>query len=466
MCQLPSALIILRSDNRTRVKGVANFSGRAIIKACHILEQQLNRLIDIYRSLQQLHICSPGPSLARTREEILFGLLLIGTLVGLIAYIPSVLAAWIHQYYDVVVIDSLFYGWIIALTFLPHLNFRQRALGLILPLWLLAAYLVISFGHSGAGFLWLLVAPILGNLLLGTGNGIALTLLNAIFVLSLWLLAAAGMLHVRLDEQPPVALWAIMGGNLIMINALVTASITAMMYGLQRALSRLEKKNRELALTQDVTIETVATLAEYRDNETGNHILRTKRYVRILAERLAQQPDFQAQLTPEYIELLCKSAPLHDIGKIGVPDAILLKEGRLNEEEMEEMKLHSKYGYEALSRSADKLGHSSFLLLASEIAYTHHERWDGSGYPQGLHGEITPLSGRIMAVADVYDAMISRRIYKAPIKHTEAIDYLVEQRGKLFDPVIIDVLLEVSETFRQTASEYADSEEELTSLAQ
>lgn len=214
---------------------------------------------------------------------------------------------------------------------------------------------------------------------------------------------------------------------------------------------------QQLVLTQDVTIETVATLAEYRDKETGNHIIRTQSYVRELAKHLALLPTHQEQLTPDYIELLHKSAPLHDIGKIGVPDHILLKPGKLSTAEFEEMKRHTVYGRDALLRSGEKLGKNCFLNLAAEIAYSHQERWDGSGYLLGLRREDIPLSGRIMAVADVYDALISPRVYKSAMSHDSAIDYIRRNSGTLFDPDIVNALLEHAKDFLLIAQKYADS---------
>ena len=176
------------------------------------------------------------------------------------------------------------------------------------------------------------------------------------------------------------------------------------------------ERTEELLLTRDVTIQTMAVLAETRDNETGGHIQRTQHYVKVLAEYLRDtHPEYRAVLDDEYVELLFKSAPLHDIGKIGVPDSILLKPGKLTFEEFEEMKKHTIYGRDAIMKAEAMLGsENSFLSLAREVAYTHHEKWDGSGYPRGLSGKSIPLAGRLMALADVFDALISKRVYKPP----------------------------------------------------
>lgn len=225
------------------------------------------------------------------------------------------------------------------------------------------------------------------------------------------------------------------------------------------------ERTRELALTQEVTIESMATLAEYRDPETGGHIRRTKNYVRLLAMHLKSHPRFNGYLTDETIDLLFKSAPLHDLGKIGVRDDILLKAGKLTEAEFAQMKKHTEYGHEAIKRAEDKLGQNSFLRIAREIAYTHQEKWDGSGYPQGLKGEDIPVSGRLMAVADVYDALISKRVYKPPFPIAKVVDIMIQGRKRHFDPDVLDAFLVLQEEFRQVAIRFADFEEERQCLS-
>ncbi|TLP73389.1 two-component system response regulator [Pseudomonas nitroreducens] len=219
----------------------------------------------------------------------------------------------------------------------------------------------------------------------------------------------------------------------------------------------VQRRTRELAAIQDVTIIAMASLAETRDNETGNHIRRTQHYVSALAEHLHQHPRFAAELDEETRQLLFKSAPLHDIGKVGIPDHILLKPGKLTAEEFELMKTHTTLGLDALEKAEERLGMDvPFLRLAKQIAYGHHERWDGSGYPQGLAGDAIPLSARLMAVADVYDALISKRIYKSPMTHASAVDFIRGQRGQHFDPDITDAFLALQDEFLRIAEHFND----------
>jgi putative two-component system response regulator len=227
------------------------------------------------------------------------------------------------------------------------------------------------------------------------------------------------------------------------------------------------KRTREVQMIQDVTIVAMASLAETRDNETGNHIRRTQNYVRVLAKQMQTHPRFRDVLTDDTIELLYKSAPLHDIGKVGIPDRILLKPGKLTPEEFEIMKTHTTLGRDAILAAEARLDVSnSFLSLAREIAYSHQEKWDGSGYPEGLSGDDIPVSARLMAVADVYDALISRRVYKAPLSHDDAVAVIVEGSGAHFDPDLVAGFVELELEFRAIAQQFSDSDADIQAKAQ
>lgn len=226
------------------------------------------------------------------------------------------------------------------------------------------------------------------------------------------------------------------------------------------------KRTREISAVQDVTILAMASLAETRDNETGNHIRRTQHYVKALAEALRQQPKFATVLDDHTIAMLFKSAPLHDIGKVGIPDRILLKPGRYEPEEFAIMQRHPLLGLQAIEHAEQSLGTSvDFLRVAKEIAYGHHEKWDGSGYPQGLVGEAIPLSARLMALADVYDALISRRVYKEGMPHQQAAGIIGQGRGSHFDPDVVDAFFQIEQTFVAIAQRYLDSDQDLKAKA-
>jgi putative two-component system response regulator len=230
--------------------------------------------------------------------------------------------------------------------------------------------------------------------------------------------------------------------------------------------AELSKSAQEIQAIQNLAIRSLVSLAETRDMETGNHILRTQLYVKYLALQLQEHPRFFSILSDKYIDTLYRSAPLHDIGKVGIPDHILLKPGRLTAEEFEIMKMHPTFGRDAIDKAERSLGvNAEFLTIAKEIAYGHHEKWDGSGYPQQLSGDRIPVSARLMALADVYDALTSRRVYKKPIPHEQALDIILKGRGTHFDPDIVDAFHSIHVLFMKTALRYLDSDEDLEAVA-
>jgi response regulator RpfG family c-di-GMP phosphodiesterase len=201
------------------------------------------------------------------------------------------------------------------------------------------------------------------------------------------------------------------------------------------------------------TILGLAKLAEYRDKETGSHLERMREYGFILAQEMAKMKPYREYITPEYINDIYNSAILHDIGKVGIPDAILLKPGKLTPEEFEIIKTHATLGGDALRAIEAQIPGQTFLTLSKEIAYYHHEKWDGSGYPKGLRGEHIPLSARIIALADVYDALTSKRTYKEAFSHEKALNIIVKNRGTHFAPDVVDAFLVHQETFQRIREE-------------
>ena len=212
--------------------------------------------------------------------------------------------------------------------------------------------------------------------------------------------------------------------------------------------AEVNRRMEENQIIQDVSIRVLANLAEIRDLETGEHILRTQAYVEVLAKHLQNHPRFRDTLTDQYIDQLRKSAPLHDIGKVGIPDHVLLKPGKLNAEEWSMMKTHAKLGANAIEIAENVSEHSvAFLTLAKEIAHWHHERWNGSGYPDGLAGDEIPFSARFMALADVFDALITKRVYKPAMSFEVARDYIISERNQHFDPDITDAFIATYDDF-------------------
>lgn len=223
-------------------------------------------------------------------------------------------------------------------------------------------------------------------------------------------------------------------------------------------LDSLKSSQDEIEQTRDVAIISLSALAETRDNETGAHIIRTQEYVKALAVELAKSPEYARVLTTPYINLLHKSAPLHDMGKVGVPDSVLLKPGKLTDDEFAIMKRHPQIGADALAIAEQQMGSSSFLRVAKEISLTHHEKWDGSGYPNQLIGKNIPISGRLMALADVYDALISKRVYKPAFSHEKSKAIILEGSGSHFDPEVVKAFLSVEAQFVDIAAQFQDKE--------
>jgi putative two-component system response regulator len=222
-------------------------------------------------------------------------------------------------------------------------------------------------------------------------------------------------------------------------------------------LQRLRAGERVLALeSRDLLIFAMAKLAESRDNETGAHLERMREYSRLLAEELTRWPKFSTTIDGDYVQLLYLTSPLHDIGKVGIPDAVLLKPGRLTPEEFEVMKTHTLLGGETLKSVANSRPEAEFLTMAEDIALTHHEHYSGAGYPHGLKGEEIPLSGRIVAVADVYDALTSRRVYKPAYSHETARSIIIEGSGTQFDPDVVKAFLNREADFIEVGRQFRD----------
>jgi adenylate cyclase len=218
---------------------------------------------------------------------------------------------------------------------------------------------------------------------------------------------------------------------------------------------RADRAVHDRATSQRLMVQSLLSLTSVRDAETGKHSRRTQRYTKVLAEQLSTHPDFSHFLTPQNVDLLSSLAPLHDIGKVGVPDQLLNKPGELTAEELAEMRKHPAHGRDVIVNAQHDAGvhDDAILAMAKDIVYTHHEKWDGTGYPQGLSGKAIPIPGRVMALVDVYDAIRTRRLYRQPMTHEDAVAFIVKGRGTHFDPDVIDAFVHVSDTIRGLSAE-------------
>jgi response regulator RpfG family c-di-GMP phosphodiesterase len=217
---------------------------------------------------------------------------------------------------------------------------------------------------------------------------------------------------------------------------------------------RADEAGEARATSQRLMVQSLLSLTEVRDAETGKHSRRTQEYTRVLARTLSTHPNFRDYLTAERVELLASLAPLHDIGKVGVPDHILHKPGPLTPDELVEMRKHPGYGRDVIIHAEDSANvHDDVILtVAKDIVYTHHEKWDGTGYPQGLKGRDIPIPGRVMAIVDVYDASTTRQLYRTPLSHDDAVAFIKKGSGTHFDPDVVEAFVQVSSSFRELST--------------
>lgn len=302
---------------------------------------------------------------------------------------------------------------------------------------------------------------------LGTiGEGLVVLLLGMPVV---WLVATAGTVSGVLGSGISVAvLWVFAGWVVSATGVFVSplmptigvvaalAVMTLVKFAVERG--RADTAGRDKTNAQRLMVQALLSLTETRDAETGRHSRRTQRYARLLAEQLATHPEFQDYLTPERIDLVSSLAPLHDIGKVGVPDHILNKPGALTPDELAEMHKHPEYGYDVIMKAEARVGvrDDAILAVAKDIVYTHHERWDGTGYPRRLRGTEIPVEGRLMAVVDVYDATTTRTLYRPPMSHDDAVSFIVERAATHFDPAVVEAFINVAPRFKSVSADSDD----------
>jgi adenylate cyclase len=289
----------------------------------------------------------------------------------------------------------------------------------------------------GIAVTWLVASTGTVSGVLGSGISIA-----ALWYLAGWVLSTTGVFVSPL--MPTIGVVTALG------------IITLVKFTVERG--RADTAGRERTNAQRLMIQTLLSLTETRDAETGRHSRRTQRYVRLLAEQLSTHPEFQDYLTPGRIDLVSSLAPLHDIGKVGVPDHILNKPGALTPDELAEMRKHPEYGYEVILKAEGRVGvrDDAILAVAKDIVYTHHERWDGTGYPRRLRGTEIPVEGRVMAVVDVYDAITTRTLYRPPMSHDDAVTFIVERTATHFDPAVVQAFVNVAPRFKIVGAESDD----------
>nr|WP_241906416.1 HD domain-containing phosphohydrolase [Shewanella sp. 10N.286.51.B7] len=369
----------------------------------------------------------------------IFGLLAI---ICIPVYFTSVYLCIQSDLLLMAVFDTIVYAILLFIIWDNKLSDRRRFLIGCGLSYCIGVGFLIAIGPSGAGFFWLFMFPPLTCILLGSQaskfaqifNFISLILLGAAFYLD-W--------HIWPDiEGYSVVIWLVVVINFVATNAIVAMS-TAFL------LDKLSNSLESTLTSRRATVIGLAKLAEYRDNETGAHLLRMQQYASMLAKQRYSERDAPDELTLSFIEEITLSSVLHDIGKVGIADAILLKPGRLTPEEFEQIKAHPVIGSSVLESITRYAPDCNFIKMGSDIAGGHHEKWDGSGYPKGLAGDDIPLSARIVALVDVYDALTSPRCYKKPFSHQDAVGLILEGKGKHFDPKLVESFMTINHLFKK-----------------
>jgi CHASE2 domain-containing sensor protein len=325
-------------------------------------------------------------------------------------------------------LDTLFAGVEVQATvadnlLTQHFIERPEQAGIFEMLAVLAVGLVVFLMRGRLAWGWV-----------GAGVGLA-----AVWAGAIWLLSTHGWF---LSPLFPTA------GTVSALAAMTLAKVTV-----ERR--RADRSAEETVVSQRLMVQSLLSLTAVRDAETGRHSRRTQRYARLLADQLASHPRFRDFLTPERVELLSTLAPLHDIGKVGVPDRVLNKPGALTPEELEEIRKHPAHGRDVILQAEQRVGVQDdvILTMAKEIVYTHHERWDGTGYPERLAGEQIPIPGRVMALVDVYDAVLTRNVYRPSMPHAKAVDFIVSGKGTHFDPAVVEAFVVVAPVFERLSAE-------------
>lgn len=356
------------------------------------------------------------------------------SILGFIAYVPSMYLSLNENLYSVAILDTLVYGVCLFFTFKKGFNYYLRSIVAVGICYVLGVFLFYILGPAGAGIIWLMGAIFVAAFLLGNKGSFIFFGLNTLTMGIFYAFIRAELFPWQITISLDSIAWGVKIINFIVMNLIIVVANAIYLKGFQEMLERSNE-------TRDATIFGLAKLAEYRDSDTGYHLNRIREIVSVIITELATLPQYKDYLSEGYTKDLSLSCTLHDIGKVGIPDAILLKPSSLTAEEFEVIKSHPEMGAQVINEIEKKIHGHSFYNLSKEIALYHHEKWDGTGYPSRLKGEEIPLSARITAIADVYDALLSKRPYKEAFSQEKALQIIQDSRGTHFDPVICDAFI-------------------------
>lgn len=385
------------------------------------------------------------------KEQLCNFFFLYFSIATIVVYIPGLFFLIPKGAWKVVILDTALYLTIVLMTLLKKkLSYKTRIIVGIVVCYLEGWVMIVRFGSVGVGVMWLFTSILIAGLILGTYQA-ALTLFISIITYGMvsTLLYERVKIWRELYEYTKIS-WVIDALNFLIISIIIIISS----YTIGKAFYMILKRT---FLIRKATILGLAKLAEYRDNNTGSHLLRIQKYTTILTLSLKQTSKFRNIITDDFIEDIQLSSVLHDIGKVGINDSILLKATKLTAKEFEQIKLHPKLGGDVISEIEKNISVHSFYDVGRDVAYYHHEKWNGSGYPNGLSGEDIPLSARIVAVADVYDALTSIRPYKGAMTHDEAAGIIKDGYNTHFDPDIVDASINNEDKFREISQEFFKS---------
>jgi HD-GYP domain-containing protein (c-di-GMP phosphodiesterase class II) len=355
-------------------------------------------------------------------------------------YVTSVYLCIVQGLWPMAVFDTLVYGVLLLILFHPNMTDITRfTIGCLLA-YTIGLGFVLAIGPSGAGFFWLFAFAPLSSILLGKKAGLWAQIINGVSLSIIGICYHFNWFNWPSIEGFNTLIWYVVVINFVVTNAMVTQSASFL-------LGKLTHSLQSTLASRQATVMGLAKLAEYRDNETGAHLLRMQQYASMLARQRLLTENSPQELTESFIGEINLSAILHDIGKVGIADAILLKPGKLTVAEFDQIKAHPVIGERVLQSLLEYAPECGFIQMGRDIAGGHHEKWDGSGYPRGLIGEDIPLSARIVALVDVYDALTSPRCYKRPFSHEEALSLINEGRGKHFDPELVDCFMQIHHEF-------------------
>ncbi len=386
---------------------------------------------------------SPGsldPDMTKWWKKVSNSVFFFLSIFGFLAYIPGVYLAIIEKQWIIVIIDTAVYSVCIFFAIkknIPHLI--KSIIGTII-FFGLGVFLLFLIGPKGAGVIWLFAATIIAALLLGDFGALVIFILNVLTHIVFYFLILYKVLPWQDELYITTSRWVIQSINFIVLNFIIVMVNSIFISGFRENLHKIKS-------TRDASIIGLAKLAEYRDHNTGEHLKRLQKYSTMLARELKKLPFYSDYISEEYISDLSISSMLHDIGKVGTPDAILLKSGKLTDEEFKVIQKHPLAGYEVIKEIEGHIEGESLYTMGSEIAYCHHEKWDGSGYPRGISARNIPLSARIVALVDVYDALTTKRSYKIAFTHEKAVELIVDSRGTHFDPEIVDIFIQIADKF-------------------